>query len=260
MNRKQVEDAAMEKNEMSEERIVTAEMLQHLPEPIQRYMAFSGVLGKPWIRTARVQQSGMFRRGADQPWMRIAADQHFTTTPPAFVWNAQFKIAGVPFVRVRDSYQAGRGHMHGKMAGLFTIFNAGGEEIDQGSFVRYLGEMMWFPTAFLAPNVTWQPSDDCSVQVTLTDGGKSVTAQMTFDDQGRPTDFTAQRYGDMNGAFTLQTWSVPITEYAVHAGLTIPVRGLVTWKLPSGDVPYYDWQVTQVDYNYSIPRNEREVA
>jgi hypothetical protein len=245
---------------MHNEPLVTAEMLQNLPEPVQRYLAFTGVVGKPWIRTARVLQAGRFRRGADQPWMRITADQRFTTTPPSFVWNAQFKMAGIPFVQVRDSYQDGRGRMFGKMAGLFTIFNAGGTEIDQGSFMRYLGEMMWFPTAFLSPHVTWQGIDDCRAQVTLTNGGQNPTARMTFDPQGRPIDFTAQRYADFNGIFELHTWSVPLTGYAANAGLTIPTRGLVTWKLPSGDVPYYDWQVTQVEYTHSLPKNGLESA
>ena len=34
---------------------VTHEMLQHLPEPVQRYMNWTGVVGKPWTRTAYVR-------------------------------------------------------------------------------------------------------------------------------------------------------------------------------------------------------------
>ena len=33
-------------------------MLDGLPEPVRRYMNWTGVVGRPWIRTAYVNQSG----------------------------------------------------------------------------------------------------------------------------------------------------------------------------------------------------------
>jgi Family of unknown function (DUF6544) len=43
---------------MSKDLLVTAENLRNLPAPVQRYMAYTGVLGKPWIQTVRVVQGG----------------------------------------------------------------------------------------------------------------------------------------------------------------------------------------------------------
>ena len=73
---------------------VTPEMLQQLPEPVQRYMNWTGVVGKPWTRTAYVRQSGRFRQGFDKPWMPMAAEQVFTVDPPGMVWQARFKMFG----------------------------------------------------------------------------------------------------------------------------------------------------------------------
>ena len=36
--------------------LVTEAMLQHLPAPVQRYLRYTGVVGKPWVRTARVKR------------------------------------------------------------------------------------------------------------------------------------------------------------------------------------------------------------
>ena len=33
------------------------------------------------------------------------------------------------------------------------------------------------------------------------------------------------------------------------AGLNLPVRGQAVWKLPSGDLPYADVELKEVDYN-----------
>ena len=160
----------MEKFENTNPRLITAEMLQDLPEPVQRYLAFSGVIGKPWIDTVRLRQSGRFRQSANQSWMPVTAEQTFTTKPPGFVWKARFMMAGLPLMSARDAYQDGHGHMYGKMAGLLTLFDARGPQIDQGTLLRYLGEMVWFPTAFLGENISWLAVDENTAQVDPTHG------------------------------------------------------------------------------------------
>ena len=62
----------------NQQRIVTADMLKHLPEPAQRYLNYTGVVGKPWINTVRIKYTGIFRLAADKPWMPIKAEQFYT--------------------------------------------------------------------------------------------------------------------------------------------------------------------------------------
>ena len=237
---------------MSNNRLVTTDMLQHLPEPVRRYLTYTGVVDKPWINTVQIKYSGKFRRGLDQPRMQVTARQCYTTNPPGFVWNARFNIAGLPLMSGHDQYKAGHGHMYGKMAGLFTIFDARGEEMDQGSMLRYLNEMTWFPIGFLGENITWQGVDDHSAQVTFTDCGKSVSARMFFDDAGRLTNFVTQRYRENKGSFTLDTWETPMTAYGVLGGLNLPIRGQAVWKLSSGDLKYADLELKEIEYNGEI--------
>ncbi len=235
-----------------ENQLVTPEMLAGLPEPVRRYMDFTGVVGKPLIRTARLKQNGLFRLGPGRPWLPISAEQAYTIDPPGFLWKAAVRIAGLPLMRARDRYQDGHGHMFGKLANLFTIFDARGPEMDQASLARYLSEMVWFPTAFLAGNIQWLGLDAHSAQVTLTDGGKSVSGRITFDEDGCPIDFTTRRYYSSNGSrYSLETWSNPLAKFQVWGGLNIPVQGQVIWRLASGDFPYFNWGVTQIEYNYA---------
>lgn len=37
---------------------------------------------------------------------------------------------------------------------------ATGSEIDQGTMMRYLNEMTWFPAAFLGENISWKAVDE----------------------------------------------------------------------------------------------------
>lgn len=239
----------MDKKRPRTQRLVTPEMLQGLPQPVRRYLEYTGVVGKPWIETAYLKQRGRFRQGLERPWMPMVAEQFYTTDPPGFVWNARFKVAGLPLLRAKDRYASGQGHMFGKLAGLFTIFDVRGEELDQATMLRYLNEMMWFPTAFLGEHIAWQEVDDHSAQVRFEDCGKSVSARLIFDDEGRLTNFTTMRYREIDGEFSLDPWSTPITDYGVRGGLNLPVRGQAVWTLPAGDLPYADLEITEVEYN-----------
>jgi hypothetical protein len=242
---------------MNNQRLVTADMLTRLPEPAQRYLNYTGVVGKPWIDTVRIKYAGIFRLAADKPWMPIKADQVYTTNPPAFRWRARFKMFGLWMVTGDDTYQNGHGHMFGKIAGLFNIFDARGPEIDQGTMMRYLNEMTWFPIALLSDYVTWQAVDDQSFDVTFTDHGQSVTARFFIAPDGRLINFSTMRYRENKGTYTFDRWETPMTEWGVLGGLNLPTRGQAVWKLPGGDLPYVDIKITEVVYNEPVEISKR---
>ena len=232
-----------------QDRIVNEAMLSHLPEPVQRYMRWTGVIGRPWICTAYVRQEGRFRMAADRGWMSMVAEQVFVTDPPGMEWRARFKMFGLPLFRAKDSYRDGQGHMAGKAAGLFTIFDDRSEKLTLGTQIRYLSEMIWFPVAYLGENITWTAIDDRSADVALTDHGRTVSGRMFFDDLGRPTTFEAMRYREMNGEYVLAPWHTPNLEYGQRGGLNIPVRGEVYWIMPEGKLTYGDFKIIEVEYN-----------
>jgi hypothetical protein len=144
--------------------------------------------------------------------------------------------------------------MYGKLAGMITVFDQRGEQLDQGAMLRYLSEMIWFPAAFLGENITWEEVDQYSSQVTLTDQGRSVSGLIYVDETGKFTNFTAQRYREVSGDFSLDPWSTPVEEYGVLAGLNLPIKGKAVWNLPEGDLDYVDLDITELEYNTSTWR------
>jgi hypothetical protein len=224
-------------------------MLDGLPEPVQRDLKYTGVVGKPWIESVYLKQSGRFRLGGDRPWMPMAAEEWYTTSPPSLLWKARFKMAGLPLISARDRYEAGQGHMYGKVAGLFTVFDARGEMLDQATMIRYLNEIMWFPTAFLGENITWHSVDEQSADSVFNDGDRYIIGRWFFDDEGRITNFTAKRYREIDGDYALDDWSTPITGYGQLAGLNLPVAGQAVWHLPEGDLVYAELEITELEYN-----------
>jgi len=83
--------------------------------------------------------------------------------------------------------------------------------------------MIWFPAAFLAGNISFEPVDDSSARVTLTDHGQTASGTLFFDKEGRVTDFVVQRYRTA-GASSPETWSTPITGYGEFEGPHEPIH------------------------------------
>jgi len=229
--------------------VVTEEMLKDLPPPVQRYMDYSGVLGTAIPHTVRLKQVGRIRQGEKSAWMKIEAVEYYSTTPPGFVWKVFMPSKRFPLALGRDAYLDGRGSMLIKMLSLFPLAKATGGEIDQGSMMRYLNEMTWFPAAFLGENISWKAADDNSAEVTLTDRGKSVSATMYFDPEGKPLNFVAKRYRMVGKKYDLETWSTPFTGYGEFEGLRLPVKGQGVWNLKEGDLVYVELEITELNYD-----------
>lgn len=229
--------------------VVTVAELEGLPPPIKRWMRASGVVGHERAETVRLLQRGEMRTSPDGAWMPTEAEQYFTTAEPGFVWKADVTMARALPIAGRDSYQGGHGRMLIKAASLVPVVDATGPKIDQGSLLRFLGEMMWFPSAALRPYIRWEPVDDTEARATMTWEGVTASALVAIDERGRPVRFSAERYRGSGDDATLDRWVVPCTEWKVVRGIEIPVRGEVTWRLASGDFTYYRWEILDVEQN-----------
>ncbi len=226
---------------------VSEEMLADLPEPARRYLRYAGVVGRPLVQTVHLRQKGRMRPAPGQPWTALDAEEWYSVHTPGFVWDGTLHLGPIPVVRARDMYREGNGYMLIRIASLFTVVDAKGEEVDQAAMMRYLSEMIWFPTAFLANNVSFEAVDGSSVRVTLTDHGRIATATLHVDEQGRLTEFVAKRYMDERRG--LQAWSTPITGYGEFEGLRLPIGGKAVFKLAEGDFEYIDVAITELEYD-----------
>jgi hypothetical protein len=224
-------------------------MLQGLPAPVQRYLHYSGVIGKAWVNTVSLEQTGQMKPSPQGKWFPFAAEEHYSINPPRFVWQVRGPKKWMPVIHGKDGYKDGKGQMLIKLFSLFPVASAEGEEIDQGAMMRYLNEMMWFPAAFLGNNISWKSIDNDSAQVTLTAKDKSVSALMYFDSEGKLVNFIAKRYLFINNSFSLETWETPISGYGRINELNLPTKGSAVWKLDNGEYKYIDISVNKIKYN-----------
>lgn len=228
--------------------VVTAEAVGGLPPPVQRYLAYSGVIGKPIPRVVRLAQRGRIRSGPEAAWMQLVAEEVYSTRPPAFVWKAFFPGRSLPVVLGRDEYLDGEGSIVMKAAGLYRVADeGGGDAMNDASLMRYLNEMVWFPAAFSGSNVAWRGIDENSAEVTLSDRGLTATATMFFDALGRPVNFKAQRYN--TATRRNEMWETPFARYGSFGDVNLPTAGSAMWKLTGGDFTYIELEILGIQYD-----------
>ncbi|SFC22588.1 hypothetical protein SAMN04488102_10444 [Alkalibacterium subtropicum] len=228
---------------------VSEEDLEGLPESVKRWFKYSGMIGKDRVMSVRLKQQAEMRLGPDSRWLPVEAEQYFTSEDPGFIWDATIKAA--PFVHIsgRDKYQNGQGSMLIKPLSIFTLADSQGEEIDQGTLLRYLAETMWFPSALLNDYIEWEAIDDNNARAVMTYDGVSASGIFTINDLGEVVRFEAERYGDFDGEFRMETWSIPVSAYKSFEGLKVPTKGEITWKLDEGDYNWFNFEVMDIEYN-----------
>jgi hypothetical protein len=232
------------------ERVVEARDLETLPAPVRRWLEASGAVGHARAATVRLRQRGEFRTAPDRPWMPVVAEQYDSVDPPGFVWSVDARMMRVLPLAGRDRYADGHGHMLIKAASLFTVADGRGPEIDQGALLRYLGEIVWFPSGALADYISWQAIDDHSARATMSYAGVTASMVFGFDQRGRVVSESADRYMSTGNGARLESWFIPVTEWRKFCGVEIPTRGNTIWKLAAGDFDYFRWEIVDIEVNH----------
>lgn len=226
--------------------------LKELPFCVQKWLEHSKVVGKERIKAVRLRQKGVMRTKMGRPWMPVETEQYFTTDEPGFIWKAKMQSTTLITIVGRDRYYEGKGNVLIRLLSLFTITNAGGKEVDQGALLRYLAETVWFPTTALNSYIKWEEIDRNSARATITHRGVTASGVFIFNKKHEVIDFIGERYREAEGRYTMETWSMPVSDYREFKGIRTPSRGRVVWKLKTGDFTWYRFEVTGVDYNKPI--------
>ena len=233
----------------AESNIITEEMIIDLPGSVQRWLKYCGVVGKEDIQSVYLKQVGVMKLNPSQDqWIHSEAEQSFNTVQPQFTWRVKTSMFGLPVVG-RDDYINGEGKMLIKLAGLIPVVNlADHPKLSESTLQRFLGEIVWFPTAALKPYITWEAIDDLSARATMEYAGTKGSATFYFDEKGEPVRVLMPRYRDINDDVTTD-WEAIIKAVQKVNGIIIPVELEASWLTEDGGFTWYKFNVQDVKYN-----------
>jgi len=236
------------------ERVIQPSDLEGLPPPVRRYLERAGVIDRPQTENLRAVWRGRMRRSPEGPWFPIQAEQYNFYRPLLRTFYIRGRMMGVPIVG-RDLYQSGYGEMVMRVLGLVPVVDLTGDEMAASGLVTIFNDMcLLSPSALLDERITWESIDGGSVRASLTDGSQTVSATLTFNDDGDLADFTTNdRHMEVEGRFERHPWSTPVGEFQTFGGRYGPTYGEGVWHLPEGDFTYAEYYLQELALNVSSP-------
>jgi hypothetical protein len=217
-----------------------------LPAPVERYRQLA-VGDRAPVQSLRLRHGGTFRMSPTAKARPIQGTQLFSADPPGFLWLGRIRVAPGLWIDARDMLLAAKGSMRVLLDNTLTLADARGPMADQGSLLRLLAEMAWYPTAlFDARSVSWSPLDANHARATLRVDALTVSGVFEFGTDGLPLSMSAERFKDGAG---LRPWTGAYRDFRARSGMLVPFEADVTWQLESGPYTYACWLVDSMDYD-----------
>jgi hypothetical protein len=231
--------------------LVTENDLLHLPPPVAAYLRYAGVVGKPRVEHVSAAFHGRIRAKPDGAWLAFRAQQQNFFGARARYFYLESSMFGLP-VRAYHRYAAGAATMDVKALSLFSLVSARGPEMNTSETVTMLNDMcVLAPATLIDPSLHFEPIDASSARVTFENAGHRVSGVLLFDADGKLASFYSDdRYMSSDGkVFTRYRWTTPLSDYQDFGGVRLAKRGVASWRLPSGELEYGNFELERVRYN-----------
>lgn len=231
--------------------LLTEEDIRHLPEPVQKYLRYANVIGKEKVRNFRVTFDGEFKTDPKGDWARMNAVQYTDLNDTTRLFYMEMKMFGLPVAGLHK-YADAKAIMLVKLAGLITVADGRGEEMNQGETVTVFNDMcMLAPASLIDRRISWQSIDPLTVKGTFINNGNKVSAILYFNNRGELINFVSDdRYYSPTGkAYEKYRWSTPIKDYKDYNGARISSGGEAVWSFPEGEYSYGRIDIKEIEYN-----------
>ncbi|MDO8951623.1 MAG: hypothetical protein Q7U86_03300 [Draconibacterium sp.] len=231
--------------------ILTEKDIAHLPEPIKKYIRFTGFVGKEKITNVFLRASGQIRSSEKSGWMQFTSEQHNFFENPFRAFYIRALKMGIPAVGLH-LYKNETATMVIKLLNLFKVVDAKGPEMNQAETVTVLNDMCFMaPGSLINKNITWETMDANQVKAKFTNGQITVSAILTFDEEGKLMNFLSyDRFETADGKIYINNpWETPVKEYRKFGDYYLPSKADIIYKRPDGDFCYLEFRLEEIKYN-----------
>jgi hypothetical protein len=255
MKRKYINEvkSAIAKNRGKESGLITQEDLNPLPVIIRKYLRNCGVIGKEKVLNARIEMEGKIRSNPGDRWMTLSSLQYNFFDPYTRIFYIKAKKIGIPAVGLH-LYKEEKAIMIIKLAGLFTIADAKGPEMDQGETVTVFNDMCFMaPGTLISKDIKWEILEPTVVKATFTNRSLKISAILYFDEEGNLINFLSNdRFETIDGKeYKNYPWSTPVIEFREINGIKFPAVANAIYHHPEGEFCYAEFEIKDIQYNCS---------
>jgi hypothetical protein len=229
--------------------LLTEAELRPLPDPVQRYLRYTGVVNKPKVKNVKIVFEGQMRdKGKD--FFPFRSEQYNFFDEPTRLFFMKGKISGLT-VPGYHKYSNATATMDIKLFGLLPIVQQSGKIMDKAETVTLFNDMcLMAPATLIDRRIQWQAIDHNSARATFTNQGITITAILYFNDQGQLINFRSDDRTAIND-MKQYPFFTPAADYQNINGINVMTHGETIWGYPDGNFTYGKFVLKDIQYNPS---------
>lgn len=236
-------------NKLTDELLTELDIAQ-LPVPIQKYIRYTGSIGKPKVKNFKAVFTGGIRSKPTDEYMSFISTQYNFFDSPSRIFYIGAKKMGIPVIGLH-TYEKEKAVFQIKLLGLFTIVDAKGNKMDQGETVTVFNDMCFMaPATLIDKRIAWESIDDLTVKAVFTNGKIRISAILYFNDKGELSNFISNDRYDTDGkTYDNYPWLTPVKAYKNVAGYRLPSEAELIYIRPDGEFTYGRFLLKDIQYN-----------
>ena len=227
--------------------VITEEDIKVLPEPVQRYLKYVGVINKPRVINMRVKLRGEMRDKGKE-FFEFESEQYNFLNEQTRLFFMKAKMFGVT-VPGYHKYIETKASMDIRFFGLFKIVYHDGEVMDKAETVTFFNDMcILAPATLIDKRIKWEQIDNNTVKAQFTNHSITISAMLYFNEKGQLINFISK---DRSAVSDMKQYpfSTPISSYKQIRGYNIFENAETVWQYPDGLFTYGKFHLVDIEYN-----------
>ncbi len=231
--------------------ILTEKDTAHLPAPVQKYLFYTGSIGKEKVHNFYLTADGEIQ--LNKKWCKVGIKQNnFTGNNLLRLFYLDIKGYVIPLYALH-AYTDKQASMLVKLAGLLPVVDVKGKEMRISDTITLLNDMCIFaPASLIDPRIEWEPIDSLSAKAHFKTQYCTVSATLYFNDSGELVNFVSEDryYHREDGSFIKTRWSTPMKSYKKVNGYMLASDIEAVWNFTQGDDSYFKLtNIKELKYN-----------
>ena len=222
-----------------------------LPIPVQKYIRYSGSVGKPKVNNFKMEFSGGIRKDAQSEWMPFTTEQYNFVDASKRLFFMKASMNHIPLAGYH-CYKNGIAYMDIRLLSLFKVQYMAGEEMNIAETVTFFNDMCCMaPATLIDKRIKWLEVKGNTVKATFTNNNNSISAWLYFNDKGELINFVSNDRFVASEKSTMKQipWSTPLKNYKEINGYKLASYCETIYRYPKGDLCYGTFSLTNIEYN-----------
>lgn len=242
---------SLKKIDYSQNSELTESDIQHLPDPVKRYLRYTGSVGKPKVKNFKIEFVGKIRKDEQSEWMPFTSEQYNFMETPTRLFFMKAEMKGLP-VAGYHSYMNGDAFMDIRLLSLFRVQYQDGAEMNLSETVTFFNDMCCMaPATLIDKRIKWLEVEKNRVKASFTNKNISVSAWLYFNEKGELINFISEDRYSADAGKQLP-WSTPLKDYQEINGYRLSGNAETIYSYPDRDLSYGIFKISNIEYNSKV--------